>query len=84
MDQPGHSEQKPSTSVSSAFEGTRRDFSSDSDSESVVSDRPPVDIYVEEGELSDEQDFQQPQKSYSFSWTLTPAFARLWPNPWNI
>ena len=56
MDRPGHSEQKPSTSVSSAFEPTRRVFSSDSDSESVVSDLPPVDIYVEEGELSDEKD----------------------------
>ena len=52
MDRPGHSEQKPSTSVSITFELTRRDFSSDSDSESVVSNRPPVDIYVKEGELS--------------------------------
>ena len=56
MDRPGHSEQSVSTSVSSAFEPTIRDFSSDSDSESVVSDRPPVDIYVEAGELSDERD----------------------------
>ena len=46
--------QKPSTS---AFEPTRKDFSeSDSDSDSLLSDRPPVDIYVEEGELSDDQD----------------------------
>ena len=29
---------------------------SDSDSDSVVSDRPPLDMYVEEGELSDDQD----------------------------
>ena len=38
-----------------AAELTRRDsFSSYSDSE--LSDQPPVDIYVEEGELSDDQD----------------------------
>ena len=47
---------KPSTSVSSAFQPTRRNTSSESDSDSVVSDRPPVDIFVEEGELSDELD----------------------------
>ena len=29
---------------------------SDSDSDSVLSDRPPLDIYIEEGELSDDQD----------------------------
>ena len=31
-------------------------MSSESDSDSVVSDGPPVDIFVEEGELSDELD----------------------------
>ena len=44
-----------STSISSAFQLTR-EISSESDSESVVSDRPPVDIFVEEGELSAELD----------------------------
>ena len=47
--------QKPATSRST-FEPTWKDnFSSESVSGSVLSDRPPVDIYVEEGELSDEQ-----------------------------
>ena len=49
-DRPAASD-KPSTS---AFQPTRMDVSSESDSDSVVSDRPPVDIFVEEGELSDE------------------------------
>ena len=53
MDRPAASD-RPSTSVSSAFQLTRRDTISDSDS--VVSDRPPVDIFVEEGELLDELD----------------------------
>ena len=47
---------RPFTSVSSAFQPTRRDITSEWDSDSVVSDRPPVDIFVEEGELSDELD----------------------------
>ena len=55
MDRPTTSE-RPFTSVSSAFQPTRRDTTSESDSDSVVSDRPPVDIFVEEGELSDELD----------------------------
>ena len=55
MDRPATSE-GPSTSVSSAFQPTKRDTTSESDSDSVVSDRAPVDIFVEEGELSDELD----------------------------
>ena len=47
---------RPSTSISNAFQPTRKISSSESDSDSVVSDRPPVDIFVEEGELSDELD----------------------------
>ena len=47
---------RPSTSTSNAFQPTRKISSSESDSDSVVSDRPPVDIFVEEGELSDELD----------------------------
>ena len=39
MDQPTASD-RPSTSVSSAFQLTRRDIASDSDSHSVVSDQP--------------------------------------------
>ena len=54
MDRPAASD-RPSTSVSGAFQPTRRNTSSESDSDSV-SDRPPVDIFVEEGELSDELD----------------------------
>ena len=44
--------------LASAFDTTRKDSSSssDSDSDSLSSDHPPVDIYVEEGELSDEQE----------------------------
>ena len=55
MDQPAASD-RPSTSVSSAFQPTRRDTTSESDSDSVVSNRPPVDIFVEEGEMSDDLD----------------------------
>ena len=55
MDRPAASD-RPSTSVSSAFQLTRRDITSESDSDSVVSDQPPVDIFVEEGELLDELD----------------------------
>ena len=48
--------QRHSTSKS-AFKLTRRDsFSSESDSDSILPYHPPVDIYVEEGELSDDQD----------------------------
>ena len=54
-DRPAASD-RPSTSISSAFQPTRKNSSSESDSDSVVSDRPPVDIFVEEGELSDELD----------------------------
>ena len=45
-------------SASQVVEPTWKDSSSslDSDSESVSSDRPPVYIFVEEGELSDDQD----------------------------
>ena len=47
---------RPSTSVSSAFQLTRRDTTSESDSDNIVSDRTPVDSFIEEGELSDELD----------------------------
>ena len=48
---------RPSTSdkPSSAFQPTRKD-TSDSESDSKPSDRPPLDIFVEEGELSDDLD----------------------------
>ena len=52
--------------MSSAFDSTRRDDpSSTSDSDSVASDRPVVDLYPEEGELSDEHDvsFTDPGQS---------------------
>ena len=48
--------QRQSTSKS-ATEPTRRDsFSSESESDRDFSDWPPVDIYVEERELMDDQD----------------------------
>ena len=54
--------------MSSAFDTTRRDDpSSTSDSDSVASDRPVVDLYPEEGKLSDEHDvsFIDPDQSLS-------------------
>ena len=54
--------------MSSAFDSTRRDDpSSTSDSDSVASDRPVVDLHPEEGELSDEHDvsFTDPDQSLS-------------------
>ena len=50
---------QPSTQrhFTAAFDTTKKDTSSsDSDSESCSSDRPPVDLYPEEGELSDDQE----------------------------
>ena len=58
--------------ISGAFDITSKDTSSsDSDSESVTSDRPPVDLYPdlypEEGELSDDHEvsFTNPDQSLS-------------------
>ena len=54
--------------MSSAFDTARKDDSSStSDSDSVASDRPAVDLYPEEGELSDEPDvsFTDPDQSLS-------------------
>ena len=51
-----------------AFDTARKDTSSnDSDSESFTSDRPPIDLYPEEGELSDghEVSFTDPDQSLS-------------------
>ena len=51
-----------------AFDSTRKDTSSsESDSESFSSDRPPVDLYPEEGELSDDHEvsFTDPNQSLS-------------------
>ena len=44
--------------LSSAFDTSRKETpsSSDSESDSLSSDRPPVDIFPEEGELSDDQE----------------------------
>ena len=59
---------RPSTSdkPSSAFQPTRKD-TSDSESDSEQSDRPPLDIFVEEGELSDDLDAttHDPEQSLS-------------------
>ena len=54
--------------VSGALDITRKDTSSsESDADSVTSDRPPIDLYPEEGELSDEHDvsFTDPDQSLS-------------------
>ena len=54
--------------VSGTLDITRKDTSSsDSDVDSMTSDRPPVDLYPEEGELSDEHDvsFTDPDQSLS-------------------
>ena len=54
--------------VSGALDITRKDTSSsDSDVDSIISDRPPVDLFPEEGELSDEHDvsFTDPDQSLS-------------------
>ena len=64
----GISTQPAKRSFSAAFDSTRRESSSsDSDSESVTSDRPPVDLYPEEGELSDDHEvsFTDPDQSLS-------------------
>ena len=53
---------------STAFDSTRKDISSsESDSESFSSDRPPVELYPEEGELSDDHEvsFVDPDQSPS-------------------
>ena len=73
MDRPAASD-RPSTSVSSAFQSTRKDITSESDSDSVVSDRPPGQIFVEEGELSDELDatITDPDQSLSEDPTEKP------------
>ena len=54
--------------VSGTLDITRKDTSSsDSDVDSITSDRPPVDLFPEEGELSDEHDvsFTDPDQSLS-------------------
>ena len=58
--QPGHrpgtsrtTDQPAKRSFSTAFDTRRDTSSSDSDSESTSSDRPPIDLYPEEGKLSD-------------------------------
>ena len=54
--------------VSGTLDITRKDTSSgDSDVDSITSDRPPVDLFPEEGELSDEHDasFTDPEQSLS-------------------
>ena len=64
----GVTDQPTKRSFGVAFGSTKKDTSSsDSDSESFSSDRPPVDLYPEEGELSDEHDlsFAGPDQSLS-------------------
>ena len=47
-------DQPAKRSFSAAFDTRRDTSSSDSDSESTSSDKPPIDLYLEEGELSDD------------------------------
>ena len=53
--------------LSGAFDTTRKDTSFESDSDSDTSNRPPVDLYPEEGELSNAQEvsFTDPDQSLS-------------------
>ena len=53
--------------TSSAVEPSKDSFSSDSDSDSFTSDRPPVDLFVEEGELSDDQELNITDTDQSLS-----------------
>ena len=64
----GVTDQPGKRSFAVAFDATKKDTSSgDSDSESFSSDRPPVNLYPEEGELSDDHDlsFADPDQSLS-------------------
>ena len=60
-------DQPTKRSFSTAFDTRKDTSSSDSDSEGARSDRPPVDLYPEEGELSDDQEvsFTDPDQSLS-------------------
>ena len=64
----GVTDQPTKRPFATAFDCTRKDTSSsDSDYESFSSDRPPVDLYPEEGELSDDHEvsFTDPDQSLS-------------------
>ena len=65
-DPPASSKKADRPSTSSAFQPTRKN-TSDSESDSEQSDRPPLDIFVEEGELSDDPDAisNDPEQSLS-------------------
>ena len=64
----GISSQPAKRLFSTAFDSSRRESSpSDSDSESVTSDRPPVDLYPEEGELSNDHEVSLTDPDQSLS-----------------
>ena len=64
----GISSQPAKRSFSTSFDLSRRESSSsDSNSESVTSDRPPVDLYPEEGELSDDHEVSLTDPDQSLS-----------------
>ena len=83
--------------LASAFDTSRKETSpsSDSESDSLSSDRPPVDIFLEEGELSEDQEANLSDHNQSLSEeqsyqetgltfrTLTPALPplRITPSP---
>ena len=60
---------KPTSQRKPASDYDRRDSSpaSDSDSDSLSSDRPPLELFPEEGELSDEQEFNASEHDQSLS-----------------
>ena len=60
-------DQPAKRSFSAAFDTRRDTSSSDSDSESTSSDRPPIDLYPEEGELSDDPEVSLTDPDQSLS-----------------
>ena len=69
ISQPSEPTSKPTSQRQSASVYDRRDSSpaSDSDSDSLSSDRPPLELFPEEGELSDEQEFNASEHDQSLS-----------------
>ena len=77
----GVTDQPAKRSFAVAFDSTKKDTSSsDSDSESFSSDRPPVDLYPEEGELSDDHDlsFADPDQSLSEEQSYRETMRGIW------
>ena len=73
-------DQPAKRSFSTAFDTRRDTSSSDSDSEGASTDRPPVDLYPEEGELSDDQEvsFTDPDQSLSEEQSYRETMRGIW------